>query len=640
MSERFDPETISAYLDDQLSSEERAEVRHWIESDPEAARMVQEFRQVREGLSQLPKRKLDAGFSERVLQAIRETQSIEPKEKPTPASVTTEPISNHRYWIAGLVSLAAIVLVMFILNVPGRNQPTVATNQALERDADESPADSERGSALKRGKKNKPGAASESLDSLEAKEKKVDGKNRAGSKDLPHNGKGSIGPELAQGDQKRRSAGDSFSNQFDKRDDKREIVGRGAPSPNARVKAADGMSNRDGALSRMVLSAESNKQEMLKDRNFDRPLEANEIAVLVVDVPASRFRTEMIESAMVENDIELRPSGIKAMRGRIRAAEPSESLPPNEMKRRKAAEADDEDASDADSGKSELAKKLKANQPSPSEIEFRQPAVNEYRLYMVQASEKQIDQLTRQLRRQVVEPMQEVLDRKEETRTEEDLLVESEKQSFSLPQKGFAYRADNDPRFARMAEFAEKTKLYSNGFSRRGAPTDSAQPSGGQVEGKGKGGFGGGGGGGGGRGLPSRETVGGLKEQDPSKESMMKALKSLEQAVPKSDADREPAVAELTDLNSAGDEKELERLSRGSLRLDLDEKRKIDALFGLESDPKPYLLVIRSVPSPPSATSAADARPSDREAAGDEAAPNSQGAEQNEESGKGDRSGG
>ena len=86
MKDEFQDELISAYLDDELSSEDRSRVEQRLAGDEELRRMVDELRSLREEIQSLPHHKLEADFAQRVLQsAEREMLARRPDEKKGPS---------------------------------------------------------------------------------------------------------------------------------------------------------------------------------------------------------------------------------------------------------------------------------------------------------------------------------------------------------------------------------------------------------------------------------------------------------------------------------------------------------------------------------------------------------------------------
>ena len=59
---------ISAYLDDELTVDERAHVERLLANSPDARQLLEELRALRGGLQELPQHRLEIDFAQRVLQ--------------------------------------------------------------------------------------------------------------------------------------------------------------------------------------------------------------------------------------------------------------------------------------------------------------------------------------------------------------------------------------------------------------------------------------------------------------------------------------------------------------------------------------------------------------------------------------------
>ena len=91
MSKPHDPipdELISAYLDGEVDSQQRAELEQLLDSDPRYQQMLEELRTLRETLQSLPRKQLDASFQQRVLRAAEQRSAA--------TQVTTAPKSGAR----------------------------------------------------------------------------------------------------------------------------------------------------------------------------------------------------------------------------------------------------------------------------------------------------------------------------------------------------------------------------------------------------------------------------------------------------------------------------------------------------------------------------------------------------------------
>jgi hypothetical protein len=129
MHDPFPEELLSAYLDGELPHDERARVEQWLAASADHRRLFDDLQAIRRELQALPQQSLDAGFSDRVLTAIRERSgdsSASPPAasgaspiEPTP-SAPIKPASlqpRHlgmpawRWFAAGVAATLAAVLV-------------------------------------------------------------------------------------------------------------------------------------------------------------------------------------------------------------------------------------------------------------------------------------------------------------------------------------------------------------------------------------------------------------------------------------------------------------------------------------------------------------------------------------------------
>ena len=115
-----DHELLSAYLDDELSQEERARVEKRLETDPEYAAALDAFRDQQLRLRSLPKGSIDV--RQRVMDAIGEKSTL----------ATAENQSGWKLNPWALASLAALILLGVFLFLPdsGPKQPVVQNETA------------------------------------------------------------------------------------------------------------------------------------------------------------------------------------------------------------------------------------------------------------------------------------------------------------------------------------------------------------------------------------------------------------------------------------------------------------------------------------------------------------------------------
>ncbi|MBN1851898.1 MAG: zf-HC2 domain-containing protein [Pirellulales bacterium] len=131
----YNDELLSAYLDGELSADERARVEAYLLENPKARQLLAEFEALSNAIQSLPKKKVNARFHEEVLSAIekdalkRAARSSQPKEEMGPRLAVEEtspeekgpartiPISigrTARGWIWAAITIAAAILVMLL----------------------------------------------------------------------------------------------------------------------------------------------------------------------------------------------------------------------------------------------------------------------------------------------------------------------------------------------------------------------------------------------------------------------------------------------------------------------------------------------------------------------------------------------
>ncbi|MCG6156872.1 anti-sigma factor family protein [Rubinisphaera margarita] len=103
MGSEFHEELISAYLDDEVSPEERASIRQQIDSDPAAERMLADFQEMGNLLRSLPSEKAPSGMVAAVHQQI-ERQTLLPASDAKAGKNRRRPL-----WLTG--STAALLLI-------------------------------------------------------------------------------------------------------------------------------------------------------------------------------------------------------------------------------------------------------------------------------------------------------------------------------------------------------------------------------------------------------------------------------------------------------------------------------------------------------------------------------------------------
>jgi negative regulator of sigma E activity len=114
MNRPFEPELISAYLDGELSSGERALVEAELAASPAARQLHDELRALRGELLTLPRTTASAGFADRVVAAaLAAKQAPVAPTSVTPAAIV--PAQGKRHWLPGtLVGIAALATAVML----------------------------------------------------------------------------------------------------------------------------------------------------------------------------------------------------------------------------------------------------------------------------------------------------------------------------------------------------------------------------------------------------------------------------------------------------------------------------------------------------------------------------------------------
>src|SRR3954447_25256429 len=114
----IDDELISAYLDDELSGEERAAVERRLAADPTAQRLLHELRLVSQSVQAMPQQNMGRDLSETIVALI------EQERKPSPAPADSSRLGgklpklpifgSRRAWIWASLALAAGLFIMVV----------------------------------------------------------------------------------------------------------------------------------------------------------------------------------------------------------------------------------------------------------------------------------------------------------------------------------------------------------------------------------------------------------------------------------------------------------------------------------------------------------------------------------------------
>jgi hypothetical protein len=118
---------LSAYLDDELSGDERADVEQLLNSSAAHRRVLSELEKLRAGIQSLPSHRLPVDFSQRVVELVEAGQA-EPQPQ---AALPPTRRSPFAAWGAVAAVAAVAAALMLIINLPGRlpSGNTVAVNE-------------------------------------------------------------------------------------------------------------------------------------------------------------------------------------------------------------------------------------------------------------------------------------------------------------------------------------------------------------------------------------------------------------------------------------------------------------------------------------------------------------------------------
>lgn len=153
-----DEELLSAYLDGELTGEERSRVERWLADSPDARQLLDELRSLKTSLERMPRARLGHDFAEHVLRhAEREvlTGDVGEHAAPIPTSASAKKIESaarverlsglswqrlRRPVIWASLTLAAGLLIMFVerdFAPPGGKQVAMAPAEVRQRDRGE-----------------------------------------------------------------------------------------------------------------------------------------------------------------------------------------------------------------------------------------------------------------------------------------------------------------------------------------------------------------------------------------------------------------------------------------------------------------------------------------------------------------------
>ena len=149
----LDDELLSAYLDDELSPEERAAVEARLAADPSAQQLLHQLRAVCEAVQALPQEVVGHDMRESILHKAEERETIGPLGRMRSAGEHADPSNGQpvtalddapkftfgrtrRGWVWASLAIAAALLIMVFGREPERDQlADVAQNEDRLSDA-------------------------------------------------------------------------------------------------------------------------------------------------------------------------------------------------------------------------------------------------------------------------------------------------------------------------------------------------------------------------------------------------------------------------------------------------------------------------------------------------------------------------
>ncbi|MGD0516438.1 MAG: zf-HC2 domain-containing protein [Thermoguttaceae bacterium] len=143
MNDLPDNELLSAYLDGELTAEERAQVEHLLATKPAAGKLLDELRSLSAALKSLPRQQLGEDLSENVLRIAerrRLTEKMGTGSAEVPVPIFSEPspiystilrrLKNPRLWVWEIVIVAVAVLLMVYYPNQNANRNVAAPGNA------------------------------------------------------------------------------------------------------------------------------------------------------------------------------------------------------------------------------------------------------------------------------------------------------------------------------------------------------------------------------------------------------------------------------------------------------------------------------------------------------------------------------
>jgi anti-sigma factor RsiW len=156
--EEFDAELLSAYLDGELSNDERLRVERRLRASPVFRGELEQLEILDRSLRSLPEVRLDGGFADRVLRRIEQQQATRPHREVQPAQRPTAAkwAAGWRGFISAAITVAAALLVTaYAFNAGERRTSEIAVSRPPPRPTG---VQSQRPDELRPSPSPKPGA--------------------------------------------------------------------------------------------------------------------------------------------------------------------------------------------------------------------------------------------------------------------------------------------------------------------------------------------------------------------------------------------------------------------------------------------------------------------------------------------------
>jgi anti-sigma factor RsiW len=158
--DEFTDEWLSAYVDSELTPDERAAVEERLQTDPAARQLLNELRRVSEAVKTLPRQTLGRDMRSSVLAEIARSKTVvQPASRlaSTPAEGARRS-PRVRTWAWAAAAIAAALMVMAVMPGDESEEPTVA-DASRDREATDRGADREPDARVEGRAPTAPGAA-------------------------------------------------------------------------------------------------------------------------------------------------------------------------------------------------------------------------------------------------------------------------------------------------------------------------------------------------------------------------------------------------------------------------------------------------------------------------------------------------